>query len=289
MLLQTVETLFRHPVFLSIVQTHAQAMLGQYAQFKELMRFIGSHQKWLLTYIIYRRWVFTTQPGNTSKLCMSQICDDAASFDLASRNTVTAFVDGLVTYGFLDKLPGTVDRRFQEFNIPEAVHGGVYLWFLNHGASLDLLDGGNRAGHLQSDPKIVTALQPLISGRLLEDRQWREPPDNVELFYSVKNGFLLLEYLISIINPDVDAIKGYRTGEMNRPNLAKEFSISRSTLYRMLDAARQRGIITWQDETGPSETWLSKAFVDEYCLWQARKFASIHATFAEYEAGKKQL
>jgi len=280
--LHTVETLHRHPVFLSVVQNHSQAMLAQYAQFKELMRFIGSHQKWLLTYIIYRRWILSAEPGATTRLCMTQICDDAVEFGLASRNTVAAFVDGLIAYGFLEKVPGSTDRRVQDLRPPEHVHMGVFLWFVNHSGSLDLIDGGKRATSFQANPDLMRKLQPAVAGHLLADPHWRKPPENVELFYAVKNGFFVLEHLIAIIDPQADPERGYCAGPVSRSFLASEFAISRSTLYRMLDTAIARQLIAFEESGETPLLYLSPAFVDDYCRWQARKFAAVHAAFAEH-------
>ena len=146
----TIEKLTADAQFLPLLSQHLTRTVGQYDEFQQILRFLDSQEKWLLAFMTYRQWLESRNEDNGGRVYTSQIISEAREICDYSRNTVTAFLDGLATYGIIKKTTDPRDRRFQEIRMTEQVHQAFLFWYMNHGYTLDQLDGGDRAARLTS-------------------------------------------------------------------------------------------------------------------------------------------
>lgn len=278
------ESISSNPRFLPLIQEHLKRTMDRYTELQQILRFLDSQEKWLLAFVIYRQWVDGMMRDGVGRVYMSGIWDEAKEIGGYSRNTVSAFVDGLVAYGFIRRVTHEHDRRFQELHFSELVHRAFHFWYLNHAVTLDRLDGGDRAVRLEADPHLVYRLHPPLVASLISQNIWRSSPSELDVFFNVKNGYLVLDYLMGLLEITEGEPAGYRIGIISRTELTRLFHIGRSTIYRLFLATEEEGV-SWTVETalGP-ELWMSREFVLRVCRWQAAKLARIDNAFAGLDA-----
>jgi hypothetical protein len=279
----TVDRLLAYPNFLPLLQDHLRRTMDRYTELHQILRFLDSQEKWLLAFIIYRQWVNGTVRDGTGLVYMSGIWDEVKAIGGFSRNTVTAFVDGLVAYGFIRRVTNERDRRYQELHFSEVVHRAFLFWYMNHAQTLDLLDGGDRATRLQADPGLVLALHPPLVESLLRENMWRGVPTDIDVFFRIKNGYLVLDHLMGQLDLSGGEEDAYCAGLATRTDLMQLFHIGRSTLYRLFTAMEEEGIARSEPTAAGTLIWLKRDFVARVCRWQAAKFARIDHAFAQLE------
>lgn len=277
------ESIYSNPRFLPLIQEHLKRTMERYTDLQHILRFLDSQEKWLLAFVIYRQWMEGMKRDGVGRVYMSGIWDEAKDIGGYSRNTVSAFVDGLVAYGFIRRVTSEHDRRFQELHFSDLVHRAFHFWYLNHAVTLDKLDGGNRAGRLEADPDLVYRLHPPLVVSLINENIWRSSPSDLDVFFNVKNGYLVLDYIMGLLEITEGEPEGYRVGVLSRSELTRLFHIGRSTIYRLFLSTEEEGV-SWTVETpkGP-ELWISREFVLRVCRWQAAKLARIDNAFSSLD------
>ncbi|MGO4354172.1 hypothetical protein AB4Z25_19875 [Rhizobium sp. RAF36] len=280
------DELAHHPNFLASIRLLAGDMRGMFDAAPRLARLLASHQRWLLTQTAYALSLQhdpeDASTGFTAVALTARITD----YKVASRNTVLNFIDELLTYRFIAHTPGEERRRPRHFEPAEVSHQAMYGWFLSNLTALDLIDEGNRAACFQANPELMRLAHPLIAENCLHNDGWREPPEQVGLFLWTEAGGMVVDHLISRI--DLQSCDGerYSVGRIETRNLAGDFMMSRTHLQRLFAKAVQQGCLGWYDEPKKTQLWLSKAFLQNYCGWQAIKFAYVDQAF---EFAKAQI
>lgn len=273
------EQLAGNPDFVLSLRFLAQALRQKFDGGPRLSRLLASHQRWLMTQIAFALHLEHDPQDPGSGLTTGVLRDVITAHKVASRNTVLSFLEELRTYRFLLLAPGEEARRPRRFVPAEASQNGMLGWCYANLAALDLLDSGNRAATFAADPRLFRYLQPRIAMNCLADPRWREPPAAVGMFLWTEAGGLVVDHLIA--NLDCRSAKDDRIqiGRVDTRSLAAQFMMSRTHLQRLLAKAALQGCIGWDDPVKKTQLWMSQQFLQEYCRWQAVKFAYVDEAF----------
>lgn len=275
----TVNILTADDRFLPLLQVHLTRTLARYGELQHILRFLDTQEKWLLAFMVYRQWIASQECHASGRVYASAILDEAARICRYSRNTVSAFIDGLAAYGIICKTTDTRDRRFQEISMTDKIHDAFLFWYLNHGLTLDMLDGGDRAARLNADPTLLRRIHPPLVTCLIDEEGWRHPSLEIDTFFQIKNGYLVLDYLMTELTLEPGSPPAYSAGIISRSALGSTFAVGRSTIYRLFDLLEKRGFAYWVATSDGSELWFYRSFIQAVCRWQAEKFVRIDKAY----------
>lgn len=274
----SVEQLARHPEFVSSLRFLAEALRNRYDSGPRIARLLASQQRWLLTQMAYALHLEYDPAIPGSGLTAVELRNLITHYRVASRNTVLTYIEELLTYRFLVPAAGPVLRP-RRYEPAEISHAAMFSWFLANLAALDLLDNGSRAVTLATHPGLFDLAQPRMARRCLEETAWREPPERVGMFLWTEAGGLVVDNLMSRLDPGMEADGRIDLGRIDARAIAAQFMMSRTHLQRLLRKAADHGCIGWYDEPKKTRLWMSRDFLDEYCSWQAVKFAAVDEGF----------
>ena len=271
----TVEEIASHQALHGLIRRQSQTLLDIYEANPRASSVFATQQRWLMGHaglaLHFRRDPADERGGLTAARFLEVI----AKHRVASRNTADAFIKEMVKYDVARYLPGARDRRVRPLAPTAASVGALTMWAMAHLATLDSLDGGDRLAGLQAEPDSLARLQPLIADGLLTSLPVREPIATFSLFTWLNNGGIVMDWLISGIEPaDVDAER-IPTGVLSISDMAAWAKLSRTHLARKLRQAEAMGSLGWFGKRGNSTMWVSRAFRDEYAMAQAVKLAII--------------
>ncbi|MGO7362932.1 hypothetical protein [Rhizobium leguminosarum] len=275
----TAEQLVGNSSFLMSIRFLAGQMRGMFDAGPRLARLLASHQRWLLTQTAYALNLEYDPRDPTSGFTAVRLTGRITAHKVASRNTVLAFIEELYTYRFITHTPGDERRRPRHFEPADVSHQGMFAWLFSNLAALDLLDGGQRAALFQANTSLMRLIQPRIARHCIEDAAWREPPEQVALFLWTEAGGLVVDNFIGRMDMESSEPGRLSVGRVETRALAADFMMSRTHLQRLLAKAAQRGCVGWYDEPRKTHLWISRDFVEEYCAWQAVKFAYVDEAF----------
>lgn len=273
------EDLAADPKFILGIRFHAERMRTMYEAGPRLARLLASQQRWLLTQMAYALSVERDPADSSSGLTAVRLTNEITAYKVASRNTVLSFVDELLTYRFIAYEPGEERKRPRHFEPAEISHQSMYGWLCSNLVALDLLDGGERTAYFESHPAMARQMQPRIARNCLADQRWREPPEQVGLFLWSDAGGLIVDNLMSRIDIEETDPERFFVGPVDSRALATDFMMSRTHMQRLFAKAVQKGCLGWEAGKKPV-LWISRAFVEEYCRWQAVKFAYVDEAFS---------
>lgn len=274
----SIEQLARHPKFVTSLRFLAEALRNRYDNGPRIARMLASHQRWLLTQTAYALHLEYDPAVPGSGLTVVGLRDMITHYRIASRNTVLSFIDELLTYRFLMIANGPT-RRPRRYVPAEISHTAMFGWYLHNLAALDLLDNGGRAAALAAAPTLMDIAQPRMARHCLDTEVWREPPECVGLFLWTEAGGLVVDYIMSQLQLDDDSSARIEVGRVDARALAAHFMISRTHLQRLLRKSAERGDIGWHDEAKKTRMWISRDFLEQYCVWQAVKLAAVDEAF----------
>ncbi|MBB3963760.1 hypothetical protein [Rhizobium metallidurans] len=254
-----------------------------------LARLLASHQRWLLTQVAYALSMERVDGDASSGLTATALTSEITAFKAASRNTIRSYIDEVATYKFITCVPGEERKRPRRYEVAETAQQAMVGWVWSNLLALDVLDDGDRAERFRANPGWIRMMQPRIARDCLRDPAWREPPKRVGLFMWNDAGGLIVDYLMSRIDPEDKHPDRLFVGPIDSRALAADFMISRTHLQRLFAKATQDGFMGWDVDKKKPPLWISRAFVEEYCQWQAIKFAYVDQAFhAASEMSGKQ-
>ncbi|WP_246703526.1 MULTISPECIES: hypothetical protein [unclassified Rhizobium] len=199
--------------------------------------------------------------------------------EIASHNTALSFIQEMVALGFLRHLPIAADRRARPMQPTEEAARQLAKWISIHLSVLDRLDGGRRNALLIKQPELVGLLQPPISAGIIESDDLRHPGETFDLFTWANSGGIIMDYLISRVGTINPTTQKAIIGRVAFTDLCCRFLISRTNAKRLMNKAVKMQSIGWTGPSGRSQLWLSHCFIQEYCNYQAGKFAIIDAAW----------
>jgi hypothetical protein len=156
---------------------------------------------------------FRREPDNYRKqLTTARFIEVIRQNSIASRNTADAFIKEMLHYNFTEYLPATQDGRIRPMqptaNTLEALAG----WTMAHLHTLDSLDGARRLATFLAQPDGLARVQPLVADGLLSSNPVREPKQTFSLFTWLNNGGVVMDWLISGVDPDHAGLDQIPTG-----------------------------------------------------------------------------
>lgn len=277
----TLEEIAGHPALHRCIRVQAQAMNQTYEMNPRLASVFATQQRWLMAHIGLALH-FRREPDDYRKeLTSARFLDAIWQNSVASRNTADAFVKEMLHYGFIEYIPTAQDGRIRPLQPAAASLEPVTLWLMAHLQTLDGLDGANRLALFLARPDALAMLQPRIADGLLSSNPVREPKQTFSLFTWLNNGGVVMDWLISGVDPEHAGLDRLPTGVVSIGDFAKWLKLSRTHLARKLRAAEDLGSVGWLGQRGQSVMWISRDFYGEYMTAQAVKLAIMDAAFAE--------
>lgn len=276
----TYEDIAGHPALPACVRAQAMAMQQAYQGNPRASSVFATQQRWLMAHIGLALH-FRRDPSDYRKeLTAARFADVTVQHAVASRNTAHAFIKEMQHYNFLEAGPTADDGRIRPLQLPAMTLEPLIGWIHMHLNTLDALDGGNRLETFQARPQMLAKLQPLIADGLISSAPVREPQQTFSLFTWLNNGGVVMDWLISGVDPRDAGRERIPTGVLSIGDFAKWLKLSRTHLARKLRDAEALGSVGWLGQRGHSVMWISNEFYGEYLAAQAVKLAIIDAAFA---------
>lgn len=276
----TLEDIADHPALHRSVRVQAQTMNQIYGTNPRLSSVFATQQRWLMAHIGLALHFRRAPDDYRKELTMARFIDVIRQNSVASRNTADAFIKEMLHYNFIELLPSAQDGRIRPLQPVAASLEVVAGWALAHLRTLDSLDGANRLATFLGRPDGLARLQPLVADGLLSSNPVREPKRTFSLFTWLNNGGVVMDWLISGVDPDHAGLSQIPTGVLSIGDFANWLKLSRTHLTRKLRAAEELGSIGWLGQRGNSVMWVSSDFYQEYMAAQAVKLAIIDAAFS---------
>ena len=270
----TAERLAASAGFQDCLAFAARALLAAHQDIPREVRYVADLQKWLLSQaglaLHFRHRLDPAAPMLSATALMRQL----EGTGTASRNTVHAFLRGMLHYGLLTPAPAGPDRRLRGLIGTPRVETLITRWMLGHLAALDRMDQGDRAARLAADPGLIAQIQPPMADRLLQTPGWLHPPDGVLLFTRTESGSSILHHLLAQVPWRLDGPET-TIGPVTAQDLAAQFRISQSQIARILARAGTAGLLRWDRPGRRGRCHVATALVRDYRHWQALKFAAL--------------
>lgn len=283
----SIDEIANAPGFVGALQLFASEMRNRYDGNPRLSRLLASHQRWMLTqaacalHLQYRDNV----PG--SGLTTTRLKEVILSVNAASRNTVLNYLDHLLSYRFL-RIAGEPGRRPRRYEATEVSVQAMFGWVSVNLAALDLVDGGSRCQFFNDNPGLFALMQPRIAFNCIGDHRWREPTPRVAMFLWTEAGGLVMDEIVIRIPRDGERAEQIDIGRIDARAMATDFMMSRTHLQRLLRKAIEDGCLAWRNAETKCDLYLRTDFLQEYCEWQAIKFAYVDEAF-EWACGQMGL
>jgi hypothetical protein len=267
--------LAENPAFLGVVRGLARMLRGAFEDNPRIARLLSAHQKWLLSQAGMALYL----EGHPDGLTAARLRDLVTPNGIASRNTVQNFLDQLETYRYIEQVSVAGSYRPRRYAATKVSLEALYNWYVANLAAIDQLDNGGRAQDMMANPQLFNLAQPRAARACLDQPDWREPPERVALFLWTEAGALVMDEFIARIDDAVSWNERIDIGHVDARAIAKDFMMSRTHLQRLINKSVEQGSLGWNDESAKAGMWFSREFLQEYCTWQAIKFAHVNDAF----------
>jgi hypothetical protein len=278
----TADEILNHPALEFQVRGQAKSLLQINDASPRLASLFGTRQRWLMAHAALSQYFREAAAAATEAdagLLAGRLIDLVVRYEIASRNTATAFLKEMLKYDIVRYVAASEGRRSRPIEPTPTTLAALFLWHQVHLTTLDGLDGGARVAALRAEPDKLRNIQPLIADGLLGSASVRKPEPTFALFAWVDEGGIVMDRLIvgcehgtvshDRITTDVTSISG----------LALRLKLSRTQLSRKIAEAEAMGSLGWIGTRGKSPVWVSTGFQYEYHKAQALKLAIIDTAF----------
>ncbi|WP_174801748.1 hypothetical protein [Martelella limonii] len=269
-----IDTIATHPSFLPSLADYGEALAGVYHENQRLGVNLASQRKWLIS-----QMAMALYWGGEDGLTVNGLIDVLSVYNVASPNTIRAFMEESFKYGFLRVDPASRRLRPRYWQPTEIVIGALAVWMTLNLQLLDRIDGQNRAQVLTEKPELLFALQPPLARACLHDVGWREPPKRLALLQNTISGGMVMDHIVSQIGDKLPSGDHYLIAPINARRLSEQMFISRTHLQRILHKAAEIGVLGWQVRPFEGEMSVDRSFISEYCRWQAVKSHHLDVVF----------
>lgn len=272
------EDIAGHPALHRYVREQSLALIQIYEDSPRLASIFATQQRWLMGHIGLAMH-FRRDPSDRRKqLTVSRFIEVVHRHAVASRNTADAFIKEMLHYNIAEYVAGG-DGRTHPLQPTAATVRTFAGWVLAHLRTLDHIDGGDRLASFLQQPDILARLQPLVADGLLASKPVREPNQTFSLFIWLNNGGIVMDWLMSGIDPGHADLERIPTSVVSIGEFARWLKLSRTHLGRKLRTAEDLGSVGWLGERGHSVMWLSRQFYEEYMTVQTAKLAIVDSAF----------
>lgn len=274
------EEIASHPAALRSVQEQSRALIHVYETSPRLAAVFATQQRWLLGHVGLAMHFRRDLHDRRTELTTARFIEVVRQNSVASRNTAEAFLKEMLHYNIAEYAATGGDGRAHPMRPTAATIQTFTAWIHAHLRTLDHIDGGSRLATFLERPRMLARLQPLICDGLLRSDPVREPKQTFSLFIWLNNGGIVMDWLMSGIDPEDADLDRIPTSVISISEFAHWLKLSRTHLARKLRDAEALGSIGWVGQRGHSVMWVSRAFFDEYMAVQAAKLAVVDAAFA---------
>ncbi|RRI07944.1 hypothetical protein EH240_01520 [Mesorhizobium tamadayense] len=274
------EEIASHPATLRGVQEQSRALIHIYETSPRLAAVFATQQRWLLGHVGLALHFRHDPNDRRTEMTVARFIEVVRRNSVASRNTAEAFVKEMLHYNVAEYLSTSGDGRAHPLRVTAATIETFTGWIHAHLRTLDRIDGGSRLATFLERPDMLAKLQPLICDGLLASVPVREPQQTFSLFIWLNNGGIVMDWLMSGIDPEDANLEKIPTSVISIGEFAHWLKLSRTHLARKLHDAEVLGSIGWVGQRGHSVMWVSRQFFEEYMAVQAAKLAIVDAAFA---------
>jgi hypothetical protein len=268
-----------HPALHRYVRLQSLALLQIYEARPRLAAIFATQQRWLMGHVGLALYFRRDPRDRRKELTIARFIEVIRQNSVASRNTAEAFIKEMLHYNIAEYLSVSEDGRTRPLQPTAATVETFSGWMLAHLRTLDSLDGGSRLATFLERPEMLAGLQPLVADGLLSSHPVREPKQTFSLFIWLNNGGIVMDWLMSGIDPDHAGLDRIATSVVSIADFATWLKLSRTHLGRKLRDAEELGSVGWLGQRGNSVMWVSSDFYQEYMTAQAVKLAIIDAAF----------
>ena len=273
------EEIARHPAALRGVQEQSRALIHIYETSPRLAAVFATQQRWLLGHVGLAMHFRRDPNDRRTEMTVARFIEIVRRNSVASRNTAEAFVKEMLHYNIAEYLSTRGDGRSHPMRVTATTIETFTGWIHAHLRTLDRIDGGSRLATFLGRPEMLPTLQPLIADGLLSSEPVREPQKTFSLFIWLNNGGIVMDWLMSGIDPEDAHLDRIPTSVISVGEFAHWLKLSRTHLARKLHDAEALGSIGWVGQRGHSVMWVSRAFFDEYMAVQSAKLAVVDQAF----------
>ncbi|RUU00150.1 hypothetical protein EOD23_23875 [Mesorhizobium sp. USDA-HM6] len=273
------EEIASHPAALRSVQEQSRALIHVYETSPRLAAVFATQQRWLLGHVGLALHFRRDPNDRRTEMTVARFIEAVRRNSVASRNTAEAFVKEMLHYNIAEYVSASGDGRAHPLRVSAATIETFTSWIHAHLRTLDRIDGGNRLATFLERPDMLAKLQPLICDGLLASDPVREPEQTFSLFIWLNNGGIVMDWLMSGIDPEDANLDKIPTSVISISEFAHWLKLSRTHLARKLHDAEALGSIGWVGQRGHSVMWVSRQFYGEYMAVQAAKLAVVDTAF----------
>jgi hypothetical protein len=232
------------------------ALIGAFEANPRVTSVFATQQRWLMAHAAFE--LYFRRHG--SQFTASEFFELVTRHKIASRNTADAFIKEMAQYGLAHAADNANDRRTRPIVPSEESQQQIAGWLMLHIATLDGLDGGERVQAMLADGHVVARVQPLIATALLTTPLIREPTHTFALFPWLKGGGIVMDRIMTSIQPFDPASDRIITGVTSVNALISGLVLSRSQIMRKLCEAAALGSLGWEGKSTQSALWVSHGF-----------------------------
>lgn len=271
-------------IFFAVLRDAAEQLLAMHDTAPRVVRYVASMQKWLITQAIVALHFERKHDEARPPLTAGSLIDFFAEHQPFSKNTLTAHLAELRTYGLLVPLESR-DKRVKPLQLSLYGEALVGQWLESHLSALDRMDGGNRAPTLTGNPHLLARIHPLAIRALVFDPAWAEPPASVDLFVRTESGSNILHELICRLPTDITSMADpIRLGPLHASEVSTRHTLSRGHVQRVFSRARAEGLLVWSLPGNQGDLFVSGRLLQDYARWQGVKFDAISEAYASSQS-----
>ena len=275
----TADDILVHPALGPSIRSQAQSLLLMPGASPRIAWLVATQQRWLMAHAAVAQYFRNEASAAGTGLLPERVVDVVERHELASRNTAIAFLKEMLKYDIIRFVASSAGKRSRPVEPAPAVLTALSHWHALHLATLDRLDGGARAAHLQAQPALLGAIQPLVADGLIAAGEVRKPQRTLSLFTSITIPPWSIHRLIAGCQQGTDDLARIPTDVTSVSALAQRLNVSRTQLSRKFAEAEAMGSLGWYGRRGKSQLWVSADFRREYHAAQAVKLAIVDAAF----------
>jgi hypothetical protein len=253
-----------HENLLPQIRQHAEMSVEFHGRHRRFLRFVDTHQKWLLLHLITETCGNSDNAGSMHGAAANWICERASELGIASRNTSLAFFNQLAAYGYLTKKECRGDRRIRLISLSPGAEAVMLDWTRLVVESAT----GEDTGALGDGRLRRTYLD--IAASLLGDGKWLKPPLDVSLTQDMRGGWLVMNDILRHLPVEATGEAWVPARDLNIPDMSRHFGLSRSTLYRLMRLSVEAGTMIWDEKDAISMLSINLYHLRQFCRWIGR-------------------
>ena len=253
-----------HENLLPQIRQHAETSIEFYQRHRRFLRFVDTHQKWLLIHLIADTCGHPEDDSRMHGAAANWICDRAFELGIASRNTALAFFNQLAAYGYLVRKDCRADRRIRLVSLAESAETVLLGWtrLVVEAAT------GRDTGGLGED--CLRHIYLDLAAGLLADPKWVKPPMDVGLTQDMRGGWLVMSEILRHLPIAAAGDAWIAAPGLSIPRMATELGLSRSTLYRLVRLSVEAGTMAWDEIQAVPALSINLYHLRQFCRWLDR-------------------